>query len=76
MRDVELMHRQDEANRETSMSATLRWFAKSDSGATAIEYGLIAGLIALAIIFSVQTAGESLYASFNSTADNIAKASK
>ena len=58
------------------MSAILRRFAKNVSGATAIEYALIASLIAVAIIVTVQTAGESLHASFNSTAKSIARASK
>ncbi|WP_027998860.1 Flp family type IVb pilin [Sinorhizobium arboris] len=32
-------------------------FARNESGATAIEYGLIAGLIAVAIIGAVTTVG-------------------
>jgi pilus assembly protein Flp/PilA len=35
-------------------------FLKDESGATAIEYGLIAALIAVAIIGAVTTLGESL----------------
>ena len=35
-------------------------FANDESGATAIEYGLIAGLIAVAIIGAVQTLGGTL----------------
>ncbi|EFO33154.1 Flp/Fap pilin component [Roseibium sp. TrichSKD4] len=35
-------------------------FAKDESGATAIEYGLIAGLIAVVIIGTVTTLGTTL----------------
>ncbi len=41
-----------------------------DSGATAIEYGLIAALIAVAIITAVGTVGSHL----NSTFSNVASA--
>ncbi len=40
-------------------------FLKSQSGATAIEYGLIAALIAVAIIGAVTTLGNETSASFN-----------
>ena len=39
------------------MMKTLRAFAADDSAATAIEYGLIALGIAVAIVASVQTVG-------------------
>ena len=39
-------------------------FAKDESGATAIEYGLIASLIAVAIIATVTTVGTSLIVTF------------
>jgi pilus assembly protein Flp/PilA len=39
-------------------------FAKDESGATAIEYGLIASLIAVAIIGAVTTVGTSLMVTF------------
>jgi pilus assembly protein Flp/PilA len=35
------------------MIATMRRFARDESGTTAIEYGLIAGTIALGIILSL-----------------------
>ena len=41
------------------------------SGATAIEYGLIAGLIALVIIAAVTTVGTSLQTTFTSVAGGI-----
>ena len=39
-------------------------FLKNDSGATAIEYGLIAAGIAVAIIFIVNTLGTTLQGTF------------
>ncbi|MAB13482.1 Flp family type IVb pilin [Parvibaculum sp.] len=42
------------------MSQFLKSFAKNESGATAIEYGLIAAGIAVAIIFAVNTLGSTL----------------
>ena len=41
-------------------------FMKSQSGATAIEYGLIAGLIAVVIITAVTTLGTKVSAQFTS----------
>jgi pilus assembly protein Flp/PilA len=43
-------------------------FMKDDSGATAIEYGLIAAGISVAIIAVVNTLGTNLNATFNSVA--------
>ena len=40
-------------------------FAKDESGATAIEYGLIAALIAVAIIGAVTLLGDSIGATFS-----------
>jgi pilus assembly protein Flp/PilA len=51
--------------------ATLRQFLRDDSGATAIEYGLIAGLIALAIIASVKGVSNNLKSTFNNVAANL-----
>jgi pilus assembly protein Flp/PilA len=39
-------------------------FLKNESGATAIEYGLIAAGIAVAIIFIVNTLGQTLQGTF------------
>ncbi len=41
-------------------------FLKNESGATAIEYGLIAAGISVAIIAAVQTVGSNLNATFSS----------
>ena len=43
----------------------MRKFFENESGATAIEYGLIAALIAVAIIGAVSTLGSNTSATFN-----------
>lgn len=50
---------------------TLMRFAADESGATAIEYGLIAGLIAVVIIGSAKTLGTRLATKFNVIASNL-----
>jgi len=49
-------------------------FLKDQSGATAIEYGLIAAGIAVAIITVVQGLGTKLKATFKSVSDNLGSA--
>lgn len=49
----------------------LRKFLKNESGATAIEYGLIAALIAVVLITVLGTVGTSLSTSFNSIATGL-----
>jgi pilus assembly protein Flp/PilA len=46
-------------------------FVRDESGATAIEYGLIAALIAVAIITVVTTVGTNLKATFTSVANGL-----
>ncbi len=46
-------------------------FFKNESGATAIEYGLIAALIAVAVITAVTTLGTRAGATFNAVADQM-----
>jgi pilus assembly protein Flp/PilA len=46
-------------------------FAKDESGATAIEYGLIATLIAVAIIVGATAVGGALNTTFQSIADTL-----
>ncbi len=41
-------------------------FVRDESGATAIEYGLIAALVAVAIIGALSALGPKLAATFNS----------
>lgn len=50
------------------MTTLLSRFTKDESGATAIEYGLIAALIAVVIIGGVTLVGTSLSDTFNSLA--------
>ncbi len=46
-------------------------FANDESGATAIEYGLIAALIAVGIIAAATTLGGSLSGLFNSISGQL-----
>ena len=46
-------------------------FAKDESGATAIEYGLIAALISVVIIGVLSTIGTRLSTKFNQIADQL-----
>jgi pilus assembly protein Flp/PilA len=46
-------------------------FLKDESGATAIEYGLIASLVAVAIISGATALGNSLNNTFNNLAGNM-----
>jgi len=48
-------------------------FGNDESGATAIEYGLLAALIAVVIIAAVTTLGTNLSKVFSNIATNIAK---
>ncbi len=49
----------------------IRKFFKSDLGATAIEYGLIAALISVVIIAALQLTGNSLKTVFNNVAATL-----
>jgi len=46
-------------------------FLKDESGATAIEYGLLASLIAVAIVTAVTTIGTKLNTKFTNIAANL-----
>lgn len=46
-------------------------FLRDDSGATAIEYGLLAALIAVALIAAVRTLGTTLARQFSDIASQI-----
>jgi pilus assembly protein Flp/PilA len=52
--------------KELNMKNLVTRFVKNESGATAIEYGLIAAGISVAIIAVVQGLGSSLNATFTS----------
>jgi pilus assembly protein Flp/PilA len=45
--------------------------AASEDGVTAIEYGLIAALIAVAIIVALQLVGTNMSTMYNSVAGNL-----
>jgi pilus assembly protein Flp/PilA len=53
------------------MRKFLAKFRSDESGATAIEYGLIAALISVAIITAVTSVGHSLTSTFNSVASAL-----
>jgi pilus assembly protein Flp/PilA len=44
---------------------------KDESGATAIEYGLLAALIAVGIITAVSVIGDEISGAFDSVADTL-----
>ncbi len=53
------------------MTNLIKRFAKDESGATAIEYGMIAALIAVAIIATLQVIGTKLNASFTTISGKL-----
>lgn len=52
---------------------SIKRFIKDESGATAIEYGLIAAGIAVAIITAVGTVGDNLSSMFTGVATKISE---
>jgi pilus assembly protein Flp/PilA len=59
---------------ETYMTKFFNRFAKDESGATAIEYGLIAALIAVALIAILGTLGSSLTGTFSKVSSKLTEA--
>jgi len=53
------------------MTTIFKRFLKNESGATAIEYGLIASLIGVAIIAGASALGTSLNATFTGISSKI-----
>ena len=53
------------------MSKIVTRFLKDESGATAIEYGLIAALIAVVIITGVTAVGTKLSTTFTNLSTNL-----
>lgn len=49
----------------------IRAFAREEDGVTAIEYGLLAALIAVAIITAAGTVGNDLAITFNTVANKL-----
>ncbi len=49
----------------------IRKLARNSKGATAIEYGLIAALIAIAAVSAMSTLGGKLSTTFNNVSSNL-----
>jgi pilus assembly protein Flp/PilA len=58
------------------MTNLIRRFADDESGATAIEYGLIAAGISVAIVTVVMTLGSRLQTTFSNISSQLATAGK
>lgn len=58
-------------NEDVSMKKLLQRFRDDESGATAIEYGLIAALIALAIVTGASMLGNALNVQFEGIANEL-----
>jgi pilus assembly protein Flp/PilA len=58
------------------MTNLVNRFANDESGATAIEYGLIAAGISVAIITVVNTLGSQLMSTFTTVSTQLATAGK
>ena len=56
------------------MTKLFKQFIKSEEGVTALEYGLIGGLIALVIVTSLTTLGTDLSGAFNKIATAVSSA--
>jgi pilus assembly protein Flp/PilA len=61
---------------EHPMTNLVKRFANDESGATAIEYGLIAAGISVAIITVVNTLGSQLKSTFTNISSQLATAGK
>jgi pilus assembly protein Flp/PilA len=59
------------ASMEIPMLATFAQLLKNEDGATAIEYGLIAALIAVAAVTIMGTVGTNLSNTFNTIATKL-----
>lgn len=53
------------------MKSFIKSFLQNESGATAIEYGLIAALIAVAAIAAMTTLGSKLGNTFNNVSNQL-----
>ena len=58
------------------MMKLLRRLRRDESGATAIEYGLIAALISVALIAGATTLGETLNTTFQGLSNKMTAAEK
>jgi pilus assembly protein Flp/PilA len=57
--------------KESNMSAFFTKLLRDESGVTAIEYGLIAALIAVAAVTIMGTVGTNLTTTFSKVATNL-----
>jgi pilus assembly protein Flp/PilA len=64
------------ADQEHQMNTLAKRFVKDESGATAIEYGLIAAGISVAIIAVVNSLGSQLKTTFSNVSSQLATAGK
>ena len=53
------------------MKKFLSRFIRSESGASAVEYGILVGVIALVVIVAATTLGTSLSSNFNDIANSL-----
>jgi len=53
------------------MKKFLNRFIRSESGASAVEYGILVGVIALVVIVAATTLGTNLSSNFNDIANSI-----
>jgi pilus assembly protein Flp/PilA len=63
--------RQSASGGDTQMFATVKKLLANEDGATAIEYGLIAALIAVAAVTVMGTVGTNLSTTFNTIAGKL-----
>jgi pilus assembly protein Flp/PilA len=57
--------------RAAATRASLAFFIRDESGATAIEYGLIAALIGVTVITTLKGAGSNLNAKFTAISNGL-----
>ncbi len=60
----------------TKLNRLTKAFIRNEEGATAIEYGLIAALIAVVIITAVSTVGTNLNIAFERVASSLVISSR
>ncbi|MCY0148660.1 Flp family type IVb pilin [Hoeflea sp. G2-23] len=53
------------------MKTVMTWFLKDKSGATAIEYGLIAGFLSIALVVGASTLGNTINNTFDGAAQHL-----
>jgi pilus assembly protein Flp/PilA len=67
---------QNHSHKEAGMKSLLLRFARDESGATAIEYGLIAAGISVAIIAVVNALGTQLVTTFSTVSTQLGNAGR